>query len=612
MAAGKIEATLGPFAFTSKFDSGNLARVEALFDVQNVHEATNEFEFNVWTSPDCAGTPHANGNRTWFYFGVTGSKLAHKTIRINVMNMNRQTKLYAQGHAPMTRTVFLGGGGKTKWERVRDRPACEMLEGGHMRMSFEHAFVDDRRATTYFAFSYPFSYDDLRTRLDRIEARYRADETIYFHRELLATTIDGLRVDLLTVTSRRGLSGDVEDRLDTPLFPDVDTPRAYRVPRDRKVFFLSARVHPGETPSSFVFNGFLDFLLRRDDPRACALRNHFVFKLIPMLNPDGVERGHYRTDQRGINLNRVYLDPDPELHPGIYAARSVVLYHAAQGHLEFYVDLHGHAAKKGCFIYGNHFESYETQIENILFPKLISINSAHFDFSACIFSLKNMYAKDKRDGLSKEGSGRVAIHKLTGITHSYTLECNYNTGRQVNSLTSAVGDRGVVTPPPLAGFPPRYTMQNFEEVGRGVAVAALDYFGINPCSRVPTTEYKTLPNIREWVRDYIRGCRARAEAVAVKTDATRKTKPKIPTIGGFCVPKAASTSTRPILGRPALLVRRKKVSSGTLGIPKVRSGEEATKAATAASAAVKAAVPVKLFPLPTSGKDPFSPTLHLK
>ena len=47
---------------------------------------------------------------------------------------------------------------------------------------------------------------------------------------------------------------------------------------------------------------------------------------------------------------------------------------------------------------------------------------------------------------------------------SYTLECNYNTGRQVNSLTSAVGDRGVVTPPPLAGFPPRYTMQNFEEV----------------------------------------------------------------------------------------------------------------------------------------------------
>lgn len=31
-----------------------------------------EVEFNLWTRPDCAGTPYENQNRTWFYFAVTG------------------------------------------------------------------------------------------------------------------------------------------------------------------------------------------------------------------------------------------------------------------------------------------------------------------------------------------------------------------------------------------------------------------------------------------------------------------------------------------------------------------------------------------------------------
>ena len=262
---------------------------------------------------------------------------------------------------------------------------------------------------------------------------------------------------------------------------------------------VSSRVHPGESPSSFVFNGFLSFILRPDDPRAQVLRKKFVFKLIPMLNPDGVARGHYRTSARGLNLNRFYLNPDRALHPSIFAARSVFLYYHSKGQegislakattgvnycngalsttcevggskteglsttngdaenisgepspstggtdvackdqsvpmevktcesvdyssstaesgIAFYVDLHGHAAKRGCFIYGNYFEQESDQALNMLYPKLISLNSAHFDFSASLFSEKNMYATDK-NGLSKEGSGRVALHKASGHIH---------------------------------------------------------------------------------------------------------------------------------------------------------------------------------------------------
>lgn len=100
--------------------------------------------------------------------------------------------------------------------------------------------------------------------------------------------------------------------------------------------------------------------------------------------------------------------------------------------IAFYVDLHGHAAKRGCFIYGNSIENELYQVENVLFTKLIAFNSQHFDFDGCNFSVRNMYMKDKREGLSKEGSGRVAMFKKLGLIHSYTLECCYASGKVMN------------------------------------------------------------------------------------------------------------------------------------------------------------------------------------
>lgn len=222
---------------------------------------------------------------------------------------------------------------------------------GQFQLSFTYRFPEQKHVLCYFAFCYPYSYEEIQQYLHGLENKLKAkpSNAIYYHRELICKSIDDLRVDLITVSSSKGILEDVEPRL-AGLFPDLKTKRAkcfngkkVNSESEREiilhvliihiryfvfqVFILTSRVHPGETPSSYVFKGFLDFITRAEDPRAAALRDRFVFKLIPLLNPDGVKRGHYRTDQRGVNLNRVYLDPNPDLHPTIFAAKSLIAYH---------------------------------------------------------------------------------------------------------------------------------------------------------------------------------------------------------------------------------------------------------------------------------------------
>ena len=59
-----MEERFGSIVFRQNFDSGNFGSVE------KIEHSNNEdlLEFKVWTRPDCTGTCHENGNRTWFHF----------------------------------------------------------------------------------------------------------------------------------------------------------------------------------------------------------------------------------------------------------------------------------------------------------------------------------------------------------------------------------------------------------------------------------------------------------------------------------------------------------------------------------------------------------------
>jgi len=66
----------------------------------------------------------------------------------------------------------------------------------------------------------------------------------------------------------------------------------------KKYCIISSRVHPGETPSSWMMQGFLK-CLTGNSHQAEQLRKRIIFKIVPMINPDGVIIGNYRTSMAG-------------------------------------------------------------------------------------------------------------------------------------------------------------------------------------------------------------------------------------------------------------------------------------------------------------------------
>lgn len=104
------------------------------------------------------------------------------------------------------------------------------------------------------------------------------------------------------------------------MFKNQKKPLAFS---EKQGIVISARVHPGEVPGSHVMTGIIKTLVEPDGPGK-YLRDEFVFYIFPILNPDGVARGHYRVDTNGINLNRCYLNPSPKEQPSIYAIRKII------------------------------------------------------------------------------------------------------------------------------------------------------------------------------------------------------------------------------------------------------------------------------------------------
>ncbi|KAL0248382.1 hypothetical protein GEMRC1_003618 [Eukaryota sp. GEM-RC1] len=261
----------------------------------------------------------------------------------------------------------------------------------HYTLSF-CVVPDHNDDVIHFAHCYPYTYTDLRLflrSLDRDPAKRNR-----FRRRVLCKTIGGNNCDMLTITS---FSGDPEAL------------------KQRRGIVISARVHPGETNSSFMMHGIIDFLTG-SSMDARILRDNFVFKIIPMLNPDGVVVGNYRCNLAGQDLNRHWMDPSKKLNTTIFNAKQMVKRFSEDRDVLLYLDLHGHSRKKNIFIYGCENRLMpELRLVERVFPRLLASNAPAFSFGDCSFRVQK----------SKQNSARVVVWKEFNILNSFTMEASF-------------------------------------------------------------------------------------------------------------------------------------------------------------------------------------------
>nr|CAD7195953.1 unnamed protein product [Timema douglasi] len=377
--------------------------------------------------------------------------------RFSIVNLSKAESLYSVGMRPLMYSTKDAQLNQVGWKRCgenityfrNDSQNGEDEANISFTLSFNLDFPYDNDLV-FLAHCYPYTYSDLQDYLIRLQNH--PVKSMYSKLRLLCRSLAGNNVYYLTVTA--------------PSLGDV--------PRKKKAIVITARVHPGETPSSWMMKGFMDFLTG-DSDQAKELREKFIFKLVPMLNPDGVIVGNNRCSLTGRDLNRQYRTVIRETYPPVWHTKLMIRRLIEECGIEMYCDLHAHSRKHNTFIYGCENKRYlERLLQEQVFPLMLHKNAADkvgqgeqvlcqahitrsktrqisFSFEDCKFRIQR----------SKEGTGRVVVWMM-GVANSYTMETSFG--------GSTLGGRSDT----------HFCTQDYEMMGRYFCETLLDYCDMEP------------------------------------------------------------------------------------------------------------------------------------
>lgn len=381
-----------PLQFESRFESGNLTK--AIQVAPYGYELAMQNDVNT------------RGNTQWFYFACSNMVVGEE-YTFWIRNFYKKKSLYNDGMMPVAFSMAEADAG---WKRCgtdicyyKSELRRQDDKGFLYCLCFKHRFMhsDD---TVYFANHYPYTFTNLQRHLHDLQTDPQRGKT--FRRKTLCHSLAGNPIDMITVTD------------------PVKKPEEMK---HRRRVVISARVHPGEVNASYMMKGVLDFLTGSSE-EAMQLRNMYIFSLIPMLNPDGVINGNYRTSLLGRDLNRQWLRPKQSNMPSIYSTKKLLSRLVSEAStqetapVEFYIDLHGHSRAKGVFTYGcAPKKGQRTQLnmlKSVALPWLVSKLNPAFEFNACTYNISK----------SKKATGRVVSYMECGVSMSYTLEASFMGG----------------------------------------------------------------------------------------------------------------------------------------------------------------------------------------
>ncbi len=227
-------------------------------------------------------------HRQWFHFRVTGAKGV--PVRLRVVNAHQASYPKAWGGYRVAYSAD-----RETWLR---EPATSYEDGV---LVIQHTPSAD---AVWFAYFAPYSLE----RHDQLLATCQLSDRVQLER--LGSTVDGLDLDMLRV----GEPGE-----------------------GKRVFWVIARQHPGESMAEWWMEGFLSRLLDPADGQARRLLEGAVIYVVPNMNPDGSRRGHLRTNAAGANLNREWHGPTRERSPEVFH----VLHRMTETGVDLCLDVHG-------------------------------------------------------------------------------------------------------------------------------------------------------------------------------------------------------------------------------------------------------------------------------